>query len=230
MTTLFLSRLHFPVTALGPGKRVGIWFQGCSLRCPGCISADTWRPRRGRTTVASVLETVRPWLRDADGVTISGGEPFEQPAALVALLQAIRGNFDGDILVYTGLELSAIDDVLRRAEGLIDALITGPYRNDLPQTLPLRGSDNQTLHLLTALGRRRFADLGAASGDTAPVLDAMFDADGTIWFAGIPRQGDFERLRAGLTAAGHTVAVSVERSMVRGGDERGDDQEVSEML
>jgi anaerobic ribonucleoside-triphosphate reductase activating protein len=174
---------------------------------------------------------MRPWLRDADGVTISGGEPFEQPIALVALLAAIRGTFDGDILVYTGLELSAIDDVLRRAEGLIDALITGPYRNDLPQTLPLRGSDNQTLHLLTALGRRRFADLGAASGDTAPVLDAMFDADGTIWFAGIPRQGDFERLRAGLTAAGHTVAVSVERSVVRGRrDERGDDQEVSEML
>src|SRR5262245_23487829 len=231
MTTLYLSRLHFPVTALGPGKRIGIWFQGCSLRCPGCISADTWRPGRGRTTIASILETMRTWLRDADGVTISGGEPFEQPIALVALLAAIRGTFDGDTLVYTGLELSAIDDVLRRAEGLIDALITGPYRNDLPQTLPLRGSDNQTLHLLTALGRRRFADLGAASGDTAPVLDAMFDADGTIWFAGIPRHGDFERLRAGLTAAGHTVAVSVERSVARGRrDERGDDQEVSEML
>jgi anaerobic ribonucleoside-triphosphate reductase activating protein len=215
MTTLFLSRLHFPIAALGPGRRVGIWFQGCSLRCPGCVSADTWRPGRGHTTVASVLETVRPWLRDADGVTISGGEPFEQPAALVALLQAIRETFDGDILVYTGLELSDIDGVLRRNEGLVDALITGPYRNDLPQTQPLRGSDNQNLHLLTALGRRRFADLGAASGDTAPVLDAMFDASGTVWFAGIPRQGDFERLRASLTAAGHTVAVSVERSMVR---------------
>jgi anaerobic ribonucleoside-triphosphate reductase activating protein len=221
MTTLFLSRLHFPITALGPGNRIGIWLQGCSLRCSGCVSADTWRPGRGRTTVASVLETVRPWLRDADGVTISGGEPFEQPIALVALLQAIRENFDGDILVYTGLELIDLDDVLRRAEGLIDALITGPYRNDLPQTLPLRGSDNQTLHLLTDLGRRRFAELRAPSGDTAPVLDAMFDADGSIWFAGIPRQGDFERLRAGLVAAGHTVAVSVERSMVRGRRARG---------
>src|SRR5262249_5797040 len=139
MTTLFLSRLHFPITALGPGKRVGIWFQGCSLHCPGCISADTWRPGRGRTTVASVLETMRPWLRKADGVTISGGEPLEQPLALIALLEAIRENSDGDILVYTGLELGELDGVLGRAQGLIDALITGPYRNDLPQTLPLRG-------------------------------------------------------------------------------------------
>jgi anaerobic ribonucleoside-triphosphate reductase activating protein len=197
MTTLYLSRLHFPVTALGPGKRIGIWFQGCSLRCPGCISADTWSPGRGRTTVASVLETMRPWLRDADGVTISGGEPFEQPIALVALLAAIRGTFDGDTLVYTGLELSAIDDVLRRAKGLIDALITGPYRNDLPQTLPLRGSDNQTLHLLTALGRRRFADLGAPSGDAAPVLDVMFRSGRDDLVRGHPEAGRFRAAACG---------------------------------
>lgn len=221
MTTLFLSRLHFPITALGPGKRVGIWFQGCSLRCPGCISADTWRPRRGRTTVASVVETMRPWLRDADGVTISGGEPFEQAGALVALLAAIRETFDGDILVYTGFELSELDGALRGTAGLIDALLTGPYRNDLPQTLPLRGSDNQALHRLTDLGRERFAACNAPSTDTAPALDAMFDADGTVWFAGIPRPGDFERLRVRLVAAGHSVAVSVERSVVRGRRARG---------
>ncbi|MCT5046402.1 radical SAM protein, partial [Pseudomonas aeruginosa] len=27
---------------MGTGRRLGIWFQGCSIRCPGCISADTW--------------------------------------------------------------------------------------------------------------------------------------------------------------------------------------------
>jgi anaerobic ribonucleoside-triphosphate reductase activating protein len=228
MTTLFLSRLHFPITALGPGRRVGIWLQGCSLHCPGCISADTWRPGRGRTTVASALETMRPWLREADGVTISGGEPFEQPGALLAVLRAIRADFGGDILVYTGFEPGHIEGLLQRADGLIDALMTGPYRNDLPQTLPLRGSDNQALHLLTELGRRRFAGLDAPSSDAAPVLDAMFDDDGTVWLAGIPRQGDFERLSAGLTAAGHRIAVSAERSAMRE-RERVDDQEVSQV-
>jgi anaerobic ribonucleoside-triphosphate reductase activating protein len=215
MTTLFLSRLHFPITALGPGKRVGIWFQGCSLHCPGCISADTWRPRRGRTTVASALQAMRPWLREADGVTISGGEPFEQPAALVALLAAIRATFDGDILVYTGFELGDLGEALRGAAGLIDALITGPYRSDLPQTLPLRGSDNQALHRLTQLGRERFAAFDAPSAEAVRALDAMFDADGTVWFAGIPRQGDFERLRARLAAAGHNILTSTDRSVVR---------------
>ena len=41
-----ISRLHFPVTTLGPGHRIGIWFQGCSIRCEGCLSMDTWAPGR----------------------------------------------------------------------------------------------------------------------------------------------------------------------------------------
>ena len=41
MTMLALSRMHFPVTTLGPGNRIGIWVQGCTIRCPGCVSADT---------------------------------------------------------------------------------------------------------------------------------------------------------------------------------------------
>jgi anaerobic ribonucleoside-triphosphate reductase activating protein len=220
MTTLFLSRLHFPITALGPGRRIGIWFQGCSLHCHGCISADTWKPGRGRTTVAGALGAIRHWIPDADGVTISGGEPFEQPSALVALLNAIREDFRGDILVYSGFELNEIEGVLRQADGLIDALITGPYRHDRAQTLPLRGSDNQTLHYLTGLGRLRFGGLNAPSGNAAPVLDAMFDKDGTVWFAGIPRQGDFERLQASLRAGGHSVAISAEQSLARGENER----------
>ena len=40
-----------------------------------------------------------------------------------------------------------------------DALITYPFELAVPQTLALRGSDNQWLWFLTALGRKRF-DLG----------------------------------------------------------------------
>ena len=44
MTTLLVNRVHYPVTTLGPGLQAGIWTRGCSLRCPGCISPDTWEP------------------------------------------------------------------------------------------------------------------------------------------------------------------------------------------
>jgi anaerobic ribonucleoside-triphosphate reductase activating protein len=69
---LFLSRVHYPITTLGHGRRVGIWFQGCSRHCPGCVSADTWTPGLGETTVEELLVAMKPWLVEADGVTITG--------------------------------------------------------------------------------------------------------------------------------------------------------------
>ena len=87
---LSLSRVHFPVTTLGPGRRLGIWFQGCSIRCPGCISADTWGPGKRRVGIAQLLEQLTPWLAEAEGITLSGGEPFDQFPALLALLQGLR--------------------------------------------------------------------------------------------------------------------------------------------
>src|SRR4051794_30769668 len=100
-----LSRIHFPLTTLGPGRRIGIWLQGCSIRCPGCISLDTWAKGRGATTVDAVLDSVRPWLAAADGITVSGGEPFDQEAALEALLHGLRARTSADILVFSGYPL-----------------------------------------------------------------------------------------------------------------------------
>jgi anaerobic ribonucleoside-triphosphate reductase activating protein len=89
-TEIAISRIHFPVTRLGPGRRVGIWVQGCSIRCPGCISVDTWVRGRGRADVSEVLEAIAPWMSTAEGFTISGGEPFDQPDALASLLAGIQ--------------------------------------------------------------------------------------------------------------------------------------------
>lgn len=212
MIQLHLSRLHFPMTALGPGRRIGIWFQGCSIRCPGCISADTWAEGKGSTTVVAVLDQLAEWLVEADGVTISGGEPFDQSEALVELLRGLRRTFEGDILVYSGHAREAIEPILEQATGLIDALISDPFRLEATDRLPLRGSDNQRLHRLTSLGLERYAAFIQPRDDT-PALDAMFDEEGTVWFAGIPRRGDFQRLRNILEVAGHRVATSEDRSI-----------------
>ena len=36
-----INKAHYPVTVLGSGQRIGIWFRGCRLHCPGCVSQDT---------------------------------------------------------------------------------------------------------------------------------------------------------------------------------------------
>jgi anaerobic ribonucleoside-triphosphate reductase activating protein len=86
-----LNKAHFPVTTLGPGQRIGLWVQGCHIQCPGCLSRDTWESDPAREVE---LELVLAWCRyvapeGCGGVTISGGEPFEQPAALAALLDGL---------------------------------------------------------------------------------------------------------------------------------------------
>ena len=210
-----LSRLHFPVTSLGPGRRIGIWFQGCSIRCPGCISADTWAIADGVTTLEHVLEQVQAWLPHADGFTISGGEPFDQPDALVALVRALREMSSGDILAYSGHPIEWLGGVLAQTDGLIDALITDPFEIDAPHTRPLRGSDNQRLHLLTELGREKFSQYERDLRESDKSLDVMFDEDGSVWFAGIPNRNDFQRLRDLLTDQGHRVQISADKARNR---------------
>lgn len=206
---LSLSRIHFPVTTLGPGRRVGIWFQGCSIRCPGCISMDTWAPDRGATDVHAVFHVMESFLAEADGLTVSGGEPFDQPAALHAVLSGWRARHRGDVLVYSGYSLETLRPALTRFGGLMDALICDPLDIAIPQTLALRGSDNQRLILLTDLGARIFRSFDREVAQDDQRLDIMFDDErGTVFFAGIPRRGDLGRLSTLLSAAGHDVAVT----------------------
>jgi anaerobic ribonucleoside-triphosphate reductase activating protein len=205
---LFLSRLHFPVTTLGFGRRVGVWFQGCSIHCPGCVSHDTWAFGRGETTLECACAQVRPWLSEADGVTLSGGEPFDQPGALTALLRWLRPRCSGDISVFSGYSWELLAPRLRDMDGLIDLLISDPFDPAAGQTLALRGSDNQRVHLLTPLALERYAGLATARRDAAArALDVVFDGD-TVWMAGIPAVGDLERLRHSLAEAGFSAGTS----------------------
>ncbi|WP_342723904.1 4Fe-4S single cluster domain-containing protein [Bradyrhizobium sp. B097] len=207
-TTVNLSRIHFPITTLGPGRRIGIWFQGCSIRCPGCISMDTWVQRRGTTAIDEVVQTVAPWLATADGITIAGGEPFDQREALFDLLARLRARTDADILVFTGYPWTTICEALATSPSLIDAIVCGPFDIDETQTLALRGSDNQELHLMTPLGRARFASFERRMDETDRAFDVMFDDNGDVWLAGIPARGDFRRLRHILEGGGSTLGTS----------------------
>lgn len=215
MTPIALSRLHFPITTLGPGNRIGVWFQGCSIRCPGCISADTWAVGRDLTSVEAVIDAMDRWLPAAEGLTVSGGEPFEQPDALADLLRAFRRRSEADILVFSGHPVEKLTAHLEMMDGLVDALISDPYLVDAPQTKALRGSDNQRLHLLTALGEARFTAYERAIQSGDKKFDLMMDADGTVWMAGIPARGDFEKLSRHLSNEQHTVLTTQDRSISR---------------
>ena len=154
--TVSISRLHFPVTTLGPGHRVGLWLQGCSLRCPGCISVDTWEHGRNLVPLEAVRARLSQLAPNAAGLTISGGEPLEQPEALAALLEHWRSVSKASVLLFTGREWDEVGGWFTANAGLVDCVIAGRFRSEWPQTLALRGSDNQELRILSDQVRPSF--------------------------------------------------------------------------
>lgn len=196
-----LNRVHFPVTALGPGRRVGIWLQGCSIRCAGCMSLDSWAAPRSTEPVSELLERMAAWLSEADGVTISGGEPFDQPQALKALLSGLRGMQCGPVLVYSGYPLRQLVDEYPATLALIDVLISEPFEEAHSEPALLRGSSNQRVTCITARGVEMWKAAEVA-GTAAPVINIVADEIGDLWLAGIPRPGDLARLSAALARGG----------------------------
>ncbi|MFF6994602.1 4Fe-4S single cluster domain-containing protein [Streptomyces sp. NPDC008313] len=207
---LNVSGTHHPLLALGPGARLGIWVQGCGLACPGCMSRHTWDPAGGtRVPVADLLALWQRALEQgASGLTVSGGEPCDQPAGLRALLQGAdelrraptaRPAPDGgapDLLVYTGYEEHELSDGRRAALGPADAVVTGRFRVAEPTDLVWRGSANQRLTPRTELGRSRYAphltrvrsprDVGLQVEVDRRALDGTWP----LRLYGIPRRGD----------------------------------------
>lgn len=210
--TVGISRIHFPVTTLGPGRRLGIWFQGCSLRCEGCISVDTWATAKTLIPIEQLMMKLSSYLPLIDGITISGGEPFDQFEALLAIVVQLRERTKVDILVYTGYGVEDITDQLQQIKPYIDVLISDPFQRHSSQTLRLRGSDNQRLHCFTSQAVEKFAYYQQAVTTKDKVLDVMFDAEGVVWFAGIPRRDDFVKLQTLLKQQGHQIKVTADKT------------------
>lgn len=209
---LLLNKAHFPVTVLGPGRRIGLWLQGCTIRCQGCVSQDTWPADASKAiAVSRLLAWCRRVAHDGfDGVTISGGEPFDQPQALAALLDGLiawrtRDRLDFDLLCYSGYSLRTLEKKHAKILAKLDAVIPEPYVDGRPPGKLWRGSDNQTLVPLTPRGAARYAAACAASqsGDDKRMQVAV--EDGRIWMIGIPHRGDMAALAALCRSRGLTL-------------------------
>lgn len=167
--------------ANGPGQRLAIWFQGCSLGCAGCFNPAT-HPVGGEIIDAADLVARALAQGDAiEGVTVSGGEPFEQPDGLLALARGLRRRAPGlSILVFSGFTRQEIE---RKPLGpailsAIDVLVDGRFVERRLLGRGLRGSDNQRIHLLT--GRYTLDQIEAT-----PTGEVVIDPDGTARVTGV---------------------------------------------
>lgn len=133
----------------GPGIRYSIFVQGCSHGCPGCHNPESHSPKGGELrSIESVLDGIRSNKLIA-GVTLSGGEPFEQPHACAVLAQQLKA--DGyNIWTFTGylyedlIKMSRANPDIACLLNNIDVLVDGPFVEELKSLeLDWRGSSNQ---------------------------------------------------------------------------------------
>ncbi len=133
----------------GPGLRYAVFVQGCPHACPGCHNPDSQPAEGGEVhSVQEVLADIRqnPLVQ---GVTLSGGEPFQQADACAELAEALKAE-GYNVWTYTG---GLFEDLMANggedAQRLIrstDVLVDGPFVEAL-RSLDLKwcGSSNQRL-------------------------------------------------------------------------------------
>ena len=144
--------------AEGPGSRYALWVQGCAIRCPGCCNPHLFEAAGGEAMPVSALLLEVAAARDRsaiEGVTLLGGEPFEQAAALAELAQGVRA-MGLSVLAFSG---HTLEELRSRAVGepaviallaALDVLVDGPYQAALPESERLWvGSANQRFHYFT---------------------------------------------------------------------------------
>lgn len=200
--------------ANGPGLRAVVWFQGCTLGCPGCFNPLTHDPRGGEEAdTAEVARRILSATETLEGITISGGEPFQQPEALLSILERLTGSgglpkcgagasaacaaaaveprspsFGSprlSTLVFTGYSTEEIRSSALgpRILALVDVLVAGRYVAAQRLARELVGSANQRVHFLT--GRYGPADL-----EDIPVGEMIVREDGSVAITGIAGAAD----------------------------------------
>ena len=93
MIGIRLHRIYYPVTTLGYGQRLGIWVMGCERNCPGCISPEM-QPADGPLQPLDAILARIPEDLPCNGLTISGGEPFDQAEAVAEFAQWYRDHYN----------------------------------------------------------------------------------------------------------------------------------------
>lgn len=184
--TLHLAQLLEATEVEGPGLRSALWLQGCSIRCPHCCNPQFF-PRRGGTPWEPARLAAHLMALPGEGITLLGGEPLDQAAALLAFLRCFRQGCDKSVMLFSGYSWEQLQSLALGPAVLAhcDLVVAGPFlAEQSPDTRRWIGSRNQTCHVLTA----RYAALGAAWEPARQELELHL-RDGELILNGMPFEG-----------------------------------------
>ena len=175
--------------AEGPGARYALWLQGCSLRCAGCCNPQLFDPEAGAAVSGAQLFAEILGVRaEIEGLTLLGGEPFEQAAGLAPLARAVRG-LGLSVIAFSGFRLEELsrmrDPAVAALLASLDVLVDGRYEAGRPERQRLWvGSTNQRFHYLSD----RYSAVIERPGPGEPLrsLEVRLSPDGRLSANGWP--------------------------------------------
>lgn len=109
----------------GPGVRIVIFMQGCSLRCLFCHNPDTWQSKSNKKVtskeIVDLVRKYRPYIELGGGVTFSGGEPLFQSEFLLEMLKLCKkaGIHTCIDTSGTGYDKKHLDNILKYTDLVI---------------------------------------------------------------------------------------------------------------
>jgi anaerobic ribonucleoside-triphosphate reductase activating protein len=165
----------------GPGCRFVVWVQGCSIRCKGCWNREMWSFENNIIlSVNDLVHKIRDELDFIEGITLLGGEPLDQFAEILELLQKCR-ELGLTTMLFTGYEMEEINDKgISVILDFTDILITGRYEES-KRTINRQwiGSTNQQIHFLT----KRYKDFQI---ENANYVELTLEENGKCTILGFP--------------------------------------------
>jgi anaerobic ribonucleoside-triphosphate reductase activating protein len=174
----------------GPGKRLVIWVQGCSIHCDGCTNEHLWDMSQGKGLSAEELAAMCLDSKVAlDGITLHGGEPTEQFKELMPAIVRIKAA-GKSVILFTGYEIEELTSPEQKEFlSLCDIIICGRFDiTKLNRYLHFRGSDNQRV----IINSKRFKNYRIKDGQNTVLLQV--DSNGEIACKGFPDEDMTELL------------------------------------
>lgn len=189
MAELRISHYVDETKVLGPFVRSALWVHGCCFNCEGCLAREM-NSREYKAADAEKLAEHFLSVKDTDGITISGGEPFLQTEALSLMIRRIRDTRpDYGVIIYTGFTFEELKDKNNASTdellGMADIIIDGRYVKELDDGVPYRGSSNQRILLLTD----RYKDISKEYYNTSGKRNIEIQVTGkNIYMVGVPSE------------------------------------------
>jgi anaerobic ribonucleoside-triphosphate reductase activating protein len=140
--------------AEGPGRRFALWVQGCTLHCPSCCNPEMFSAQGGAVMEAEALAARIVATPGLEGLSVLGGEPFQQAEAVAEVCARVR-RAGRSVMVYSGYTLEELRALPGPGAAALlaqtDLLADGRFVREAPEARRRwLGSRNQRLHFLTA--------------------------------------------------------------------------------